>query len=100
MAKKNVTQGMHETITKHTAIITFSSHFSAWMKLVAMCGKHERDILEMRIGPIGLEGSSFGLLGCWLCAGYLGHLFRNGHSENNYPNRLEQIVADTEICGS
>ena len=55
---------MHETITKHTAIITFSSHFSAWMKLVAMCGKHERDILEMRIGPIGLEGSSFGLLGC------------------------------------
>ncbi len=28
------------------------------------------------------------------CAGYLGHLFRNRHSENNYPNRLEQIVAN------
>jgi hypothetical protein len=40
--KKNVTHGMHKTITKHTAIITFLSHFWAWMKLVAMCGKHER----------------------------------------------------------
>jgi hypothetical protein len=39
---KIVTPGTHEPITKHTANITFLSHFWAWMKLVAMCDKHER----------------------------------------------------------
>jgi hypothetical protein len=35
------------------------------------------------------------------CAGYLGHLFGNRLTENNSPNRFEQIVADNRnIYGS